>query len=97
MFEAFGDHTKRKGLHAGDCFVAVSAVAHDARQRRHFRQPAAVVFAFDLDRKNHSRTVPSGRLSNKRMEPTRPTFCATRRRGARLIRGRWAVNRLVGE
>ena len=60
MFEAFGDHTKCQGLHAGNRFVAVNAIAHDASQGCHLSQPAAVVFAFDLDRKNHGRTVPSG-------------------------------------
>ncbi len=94
MFEAFGDHAKGQSLHAGNGLVAVNAVAHDASQPRHLGQPAAVVFALDLDRKNHIGTVPSGRLSNKRMEPTRPTFCAIRRRGARLIRGRWATRNL---
>ena len=85
MFEAFGDHAKRQRLHAGNRLVAVNAVAHDASQARHLSQPAAVVFALDLDRKDHVGTVPSGRLSNKRMEPTRQLFCATRRSGARLI------------
>lgn len=60
MFEAFGDHAERQGLHAGNGLVPVNAVAHDARQGRHLSQPAAVIFAFDLDRKNHDRTVLSG-------------------------------------
>jgi len=90
MFEAFGNHAKRQRLHAGDSFITVGAVAHDAGQGWHLGKPATVVFAFDLNRKNHVDTVPSGRLSNKRMEPTRQLFCATRRSGARLIRKRWA-------
>jgi hypothetical protein len=53
MFEAFGDHAKRQSLHAGNGLVTVNAVAHDANQRRHFGQPAAIVLALDLDRKNH--------------------------------------------
>ena len=60
MLEAFGDHAKRQRLHAGNRLVAVNAVAHNARQGRHLSQPATVVLALDLDRKNHGRTVPSG-------------------------------------
>lgn len=60
VFEALSDHAQGKGLHAGDCFVAVGSVAHHAGQGRHLGEPAAVVLALDLDRKNHDRTVPSG-------------------------------------
>ena len=60
MFEAFGNHAERQRLHAGDSFIAVGAVAHDAGQGGHLGKPATVVFAFDLDRKNRVGTVPSG-------------------------------------
>jgi hypothetical protein len=68
MFEAFGDHAKCKSWHAGHGLVTVNAVAHDASQPRHFGQPAAVVFALDLDRKTTSVLYYRGRLSTKRME-----------------------------
>ena len=87
MFEAFSDHAEGEGLHAGDRFISVSSVAHHASQGRHFGKPAAVVLAFNFYRKHHARTVASGRLSNKRMEPRRASG-ATRQPGARLIRDR---------
>ena len=63
MFEALGDHAQRQGLHAGDGLVTVGTVAQDARQTGHFGEPTAIIFALDLNRKNHPGTVPSGPLS----------------------------------
>ena len=60
VFEAFGDHAEGESLHAGDGFIAVSAVAHDPGQRRDFGQPPAIIFAFKLDGKGHPGTVASG-------------------------------------
>lgn len=60
VFEAFGDHAKGKGLHARHGFVTVRAVAHHARQPRHFGGPAAVIFAIELNRKRHVGTVTFG-------------------------------------
>jgi hypothetical protein len=54
MFEPFGDHTQRQGLYFGDGFVPVAAVAHYARQRRHFGKPSAVGLPFDLDGVRHT-------------------------------------------
>ena len=45
MLEAFGNHAQREGLDLSHSLVAVSAIADHARQRRHFCEPAAVVFA----------------------------------------------------
>jgi hypothetical protein len=85
MFEAFGNHPERQRLHVGDGFITVGAVAHDTSQGGHLGEPATVVFAFDLDRKDHVATVPSGGLPNKRMDPTRQLLCA-RVTAALLIR-----------
>jgi hypothetical protein len=60
VFEAFGNHAESEGLHASDSFIAVGAVAHDASQCRHFRQPPAIILAFELDGKGHAGTVASG-------------------------------------
>ena len=60
MFEALGNHTKRKGLDLGDGLIPVGAITHDAGQVGHFGNPATIGFTFQLDRKNHGRTVASG-------------------------------------
>ena len=60
MLKTLSDDSKRQGLHARNRFVAVLAVCHHAGQCRHFSEPAAVVFAFDLDVERHERNVPSG-------------------------------------
>ena len=88
MFEALGDNTKGQRLHQGYRFVAVNAVAHHPRQRGNLGQPAAVVLALDLNRKHHGRTVPSGPALSQATGADAPMLCATRRRRARLIRGR---------
>ena len=75
VLQAFGNDPKRQRLNAGNGFIAVDAVAHDAGQGRHFRQPTAVLFALKLDGKNHGRNVASG-PSNLQMEPARRTRCA---------------------
>lgn len=64
MLKALGNDAKREGLHAGDGFIAVLAVAHHPCKRRHFGQPTAVILAFKFDRERHARTVPSGPLSH---------------------------------
>jgi len=76
VFEAFGNHAKGEGLHAGDGLITIGAVAHDPSQRRDFRQPPAVILAFELDGKGHARTVASGQQSNNRLEPSRRTLRA---------------------
>lgn len=60
VFEAFGNHAEGEGLHARNGFITVGAIAHDPRQRRHFGQPPAIIFAFKLDGKGHPRTVAPG-------------------------------------
>jgi hypothetical protein len=59
-FEAFSNHAEGERLHAGDGFIAVGAIAHDAGQRRDFGQPPAIIFAFELNGKCHSGAVASG-------------------------------------
>ena len=60
VFKAFGNHAKRQGLDARDGFIAVGPVAHHAGQARDVGEPAAIILAFNLNRKNHAGTVPSG-------------------------------------
>ena len=88
MFEALGDHAQRQSLHAGDGLVTVGTVAQDARQTGHFGEPTAMIFAPDLNRKNHPGTVPSGPLSNKEWRRRPSVVCKVAACGALLIRER---------
>ena len=69
MFQAVGDHSKGKCLHACDGFTPVRSVAHHPRQSRHFGEPAAIFLAFKFDREGHPGRVAPGLLSNKRLQP----------------------------
>jgi len=60
MFQPLSDHSQRKCLNARDGFIPVAAVAEHARKRGYFGEPAAVVFALQLDGERHTRTVPFG-------------------------------------
>jgi hypothetical protein len=53
LFKAFRNDSEGQGLYAGHRFVPVGTVAHHARQGRHLGDPAPVIFALDLYRKNH--------------------------------------------
>ena len=53
VFEAFRNHTEGQRLYTSDGFIAVGPVTHHASQGRHLGEPAAIVLAFYLDRKNH--------------------------------------------
>jgi hypothetical protein len=70
VFESLSRQSQGKGLHAGNGFIAVCAVSHDASQQRSFGQPTAVVFPFKFNRKRHAGTEHPGRLSNKALHPT---------------------------
>jgi hypothetical protein len=70
MLQPLGDHPEGECLNAGDGFIPIGAVAQHARKSGHFGEPAAVVFAFQLDGERHARTVPSGpAVSNKPRQP----------------------------
>jgi hypothetical protein len=60
MFEAFGNHAESEGLHAGDRFIPVLPVGHDAGQGRYFGEPTAIIFALNFNRERHGGNVPSG-------------------------------------
>ena len=60
MLETFGNHAQGERLYPSDCFVTILTVGHNARQRRHLGEPAAVVFALDFDREGHVGNVPFG-------------------------------------
>lgn len=53
MFQTFGDDPERQGLHAGNSFVTVVPVRHDAGEGRYFSEPPAVVFTLDLYGEGH--------------------------------------------
>ncbi len=74
MFEALGNHPEGQGLHARHGLIAVGTVAHHTSQVGHFGKPAAIIFALNLDRKNHGGTVPSGPAANKRMARCSSSF-----------------------
>ena len=67
LFQTLGDDPKGERLHAGHGLIPILAVAHDARQRRYFGEPAAVGLAFEFDRERHRFNLPSGALANKRL------------------------------
>jgi hypothetical protein len=58
MLETLCDHAKSKRLYAGDGFIPVLAVGHDAGQIRHFGEPATVILKFDFDHERHGGNVP---------------------------------------
>jgi len=60
MLQTFRNYTEGECLHAGDRFVPVLAVCHNARQRRYFRKPAAIVFSLNINRERHVGNVPFG-------------------------------------
>lgn len=68
MLKAFGNHPQRQGLDLGHRLASVSAVAEYAGQCWHFRQPAAVVLALELDRERHLTTLHPGRLAQQARE-----------------------------
>jgi hypothetical protein len=49
VIKPIGKHPKRQRLRAFDRFFARLAVGQYARKIDHLRDPAAVIFAFDLD------------------------------------------------
>lgn len=55
MFQAVGNDAKRKRLGAADGVVPGRAIAHDACQFRHFRDPAAVGFLLTVEGVVHGR------------------------------------------
>lgn len=70
MFEAFCDDAEGEGLNASHGIIAVAAVAQDARQGRHFGQPAPVLLALEFDGERHAPNVPFSQQPNKRLHPT---------------------------
>lgn len=57
MLDTFGEHTQGQNLGVGHCFGRRGAISKHSRQFRHFRQPAAIFFAFALERQVHGRSV----------------------------------------
>lgn len=71
MVKAVCNDAQRQGLHAGNRLIAGRAVTEHASQVGHLGEPPAVIFTLKLDRKGHASTVPSCKLANNRLEPTR--------------------------
>lgn len=65
LLQALGDYTEGKGLHAGDGFVAIGAITHDACESWHLSCPAAVLFALDFHEEIHTRNRRPSRMVNK--------------------------------
>jgi hypothetical protein len=57
MFETLGDDAEGKGLDMSDGLVPSAAVAQDAGQVRNLSDPAAIVLAFELDRKGQTHAM----------------------------------------
>ena len=75
MFQPFGQDAERKGLDAGDRFIATRSIAQHARKVRDLGKPAAIFLAIKFNREGdaHGRTVA-------RVEPRCRTSGCTRRR-----------------
>ena len=72
MFETLGNHSEGKGLDSSNSLVACGTVAKDAGQVRNFRDPAAVVFTFELDAISQAHTGYCSTvkaLPNQRLHP----------------------------
>lgn len=70
MLETLGNDPQRKRLYAGNGVVPVLAIAHDARQSRHFSEPSAVALAFNFNRERHACNVRV-RLRSRSTGPAR--------------------------
>ena len=73
VFETLGNHSEGNGLDTSDRLLACATVAKDAGQVWNFRDPAAVVFTFELDAMNQAHTRYCGTakaLPNRRLRPT---------------------------
>jgi hypothetical protein len=60
MLKALGDDAEGERLDASGSLVSILTVGHDARQRRHFGQPTAVVFSLNFNRERHNGNLPFG-------------------------------------
>ena len=73
MLETLGNHSEGKSLDTSDSLVARPAVAEDAGQVWNLRDPAAVVFTFELDAISQAHTSYCSTvraLPNTRLHPT---------------------------
>ena len=53
MGDSIGDNFDSEALNVADRFVAALAVTHNAWKLENFRDPAAVLFAIQIDRQIH--------------------------------------------
>ena len=87
MFKAFGQHAQRQDFGPRHRFRGGGAISENARQFRNFREPAAVFFAFVLDREID--------VSPRIVEVIRPGFvlATQRRKSAAQQRPLWIENK----
>lgn len=88
MLEAVSDDAEGQGLYPRDGVIAILAVALNARQGRHFGQPAAISFAFELDGEGHPggcRRLASVRAGSATIACYRTIACMITRRSSALV------------
>ena len=59
MLKTFRNNAQSQRLDLSDSLAAVFPVTHNATQRRHFRNPAIIVFWFEFYGKSHELNVAS--------------------------------------
>lgn len=57
MFNAFGQNSEREDLRFRECLLSIGAIGQDARQLRHFREPATVILTLRLNAQLHGATL----------------------------------------
>ncbi len=60
MLKTLGNDAQGQGLDSRDGFVTIHAIRQDAGESGYFGEPAAIVFALDLNGERHAGNVPPG-------------------------------------
>ncbi len=79
VLQSVSNDAESQRLHPGDGVFSIRAVAHHAGEVGHFRQPATVVLAFELNTQGHPATVAPGLRSHKRLQPAAASEIMCRR------------------
>lgn len=58
MFEALSNDAQGQCLHLRHGFITIAAIAEHAGEGGNLGNPSTVLFAFELDREGHGRTLP---------------------------------------
>lgn len=70
MFETLGQDPQGQRLHLGDSFGLVGGITEHSREIGNLGDPAAILFAFELDLEGHIGTLAPEWRPNKRLHPS---------------------------